>query len=233
MKKYLILLFVVNVFPIYSQNDIRGVKWGSTIDEVIKSEYPLTPKIDKNEVKFENVNIGETILSTLIYTFTNGKLTELRYIVYGSSQFSNGIGTCEYQVPMYYKYLFTKFIFDTLKSKDYQCNMGWRFEGGDLRNDKYFSEYGKLKDKSFECNFEEDVLNQLDKIGQEIKSSKLSIGMENKRSFINISFNNPLNSETYRDCNSKFFTPDFFNTYFWLVFQPSFDVKRSILKSNF
>ncbi|MFY8181249.1 MAG: hypothetical protein ACOVLG_05690 [Flavobacterium sp.] len=233
MKKYLIILLLINVISIYSQNDIRGVKWGSTVDEVIKSEYPLIPKINKNEVKFENVNIGEKILSTLIYTFTNGKLSELRYIVYGSSQFSNGVGTCEYQVPLYYKYIFTKFIFDTLKSKDYQCSSVWRFEGGDLRNEKYFSEYGRLKDKSFGCNFDEDVLNKLDEIGQEIKSTKLSLGMENSRTFLNISFNNPLNSETFRDCNNKILTSDFFNTYFWLVFEPSYDVKRSVLKSNF
>ncbi len=233
MKNYLILLLVVNVVSIYSQNDIRGVKWGSTVEDVIKSEYPLTPKIDKNEVRFENVNIGETIFSTLIYTFTNGKLSELRYIVYGSSQYTNGIGTCQYQVPLYYKYLFTKFIFETLNSKGYQCTIGWRFEGGDIRNEKYFAEFGRLKDKSYECDFDKNSLEKLDKIGREIKSTKLTLSMENKRTFLNISFNSPLNSETYRNCNSSILTPSFFNTYFWLVFEPSYEVKKSILKSNF
>lgn len=232
MKKY-VLLLTINVISIYSQNDIRGVNWGSTIEDVIKSEYPLLPKFDKNEVIFENVNIGETIISTLIYTFTNGKLSELRYIVFGSSQYANGIGTCKYQVPMYYKYLFTKFIFETLKLKEYQCAIGWRFDSGDIRNEKYFDEYGRLKDKSYECDFDKNSLEILDKIGQEIKSTKLTISMENKRTFLNISFNNPLNSETYRNCNSSILTSDFFNTYFWLVFEPSHDVKKSMLKSNF
>lgn len=232
MKKYLFILLFINGLSIYSQNDVRGVKWGSTIDEVIKSEYPLNPIIKENEVRFENVNIGESTLSTLLYTFTNGKLSELRYIVYGSSKYINGIGTCKNQVPMYYKYLFNMFIFETLESNGYQCSIGWRFDGGDVYNEKYFTN-GSLKDKSYECDFKKETLEKLDKIGQEIKSRSLRISMENKRTFLTIDFNNLLNVELYRNCNNKMISPDFYNTYFWLIFEPTFEVKKSILKSNF
>jgi len=55
------------------------------MEDVIKSEYPLTPLIDKNEIRFENVNIGETIYSNLLYTFTNGKTYRVK--IYGLWKF--------------------------------------------------------------------------------------------------------------------------------------------------
>lgn len=232
IKSCVIFLFI-NSFSIYSQNDIRGVNWGCTMEEVIKSEYPLTPKIDKNEIRYEGVVLGETISSDLLYTFTNGKLSELRYIVYGGSLNHKFLGTCEYQVPMYHKYLYTKFIFDILNSKNYKCSYQWYFEGGDFNNTKYFDEYKNLKIEYLNCDLNENTLNKIDQIGKEIKSTKAGFIMENKRNLLNVKFNNPLNREGGGDCNSRIFSKEFYNIFFWLIFEPSYEVKQNMLKSNF
>ena len=231
MKNYILLYFLFILMTVYSQSDVRGVKWGSSIDAVIKSEYPLTPIISKNEIRFENVDIGNTTLANLIYTFTNGKLIELRYIVFGNSKYIDGVQTCKYNVPMYYKYIHNLFIFETLESKGYKCSVGWYF-GGKKTDERYYENY-VLKDKTLKCNFDKQTLDKLDVISKGLETTEVSIIMENLRSNLTINFNNPLYNNIKADCNSRLFTPDYYNTYFWLIFTPSYEVNKEILKSNF
>ena len=46
-----------------------------------------------------------------------------------------------------------------------------------------------------------------------LSNQVLKFTLENKRSYLNVVFNNPLNNKKFRNCNSLILTPNFFNTY--------------------
>jgi hypothetical protein len=166
-----ILLFLVLSAVAQEQYDVRKTKWGMAISEVMASEYPLTPSETKvDELKYSYVELSNGHKATILYSFTNAKLTEVRYIMYGyNAEFSRG--TCTNIIPLYDKIKYTNFVFEALKSKGMKCDMGW-----------YLVNCSNVKTKS--------------------------------------SFDPP--------CNS-----DFYNTYYWLVFTPSYKLKNEMKKGDF
>ena len=78
------LLFLVLTIVAQEQYDVRNTKWGFAISEVVASEYPLTPSKTKvDELEYTYVELSNGQKATIFYKFTNAKLTEVRYIMYG------------------------------------------------------------------------------------------------------------------------------------------------------
>ncbi|MNT02879.1 hypothetical protein D3C72_1373910 [compost metagenome] len=234
MSKNIFPLILLTIsFNLFSQNfDVRKTNWGFTKQEVINSEYPLTPEVKEKEISYSNVNIGEDTYAKIIYTFTNERLIEVRYIVYGNSRHNNGVGTCTFQVPLYNRYLYTKFIFDTLKAKDYKCYLGWYLSGG-YPYKNIVDITGLITDRNTNCSFDKKILDNIDLLAKETKATSTNIVLENERNELSVNFNNPMNLVMEKPCENKIFTADYFNTYYWLVFEPNYKLKKELLKSNF
>lgn len=227
------LILLIISFNLFSQNfDVRKTNWGFTKQEVINSEYPLAPEVKEKEISYYNVNIGEDTYARIIYSFINERLIEVRYIVYGSAIYNNGLGTCKFQVPLYNRYLNTKFIFNTLEHKGYKCSSGWYLSGG--YPSKNIVDITKLiTDRETNCSFDKNILDKIDKLANETKATATNIILENERNQLSVKFNNPMNLTLENPCEDKIFTADYFNTYYWLVFEPNYKLKQELLKSNF
>ena len=112
MKKFIIIFFYTLSF--YAQNDIRGVNWGATIDQVLLSEKPISPsKVYEDQLRYDNINIGNNVFAKITYFFTSGKLSQVFYDIYSNS------GNCNYMPSLTTRYFDNKFIFDILVSKGY------------------------------------------------------------------------------------------------------------------
>ena len=239
MKKIIIIFFYTLSF--YAQNDIRGVNWGATIDQVLLSEKPISPsKVYEDQLRYDNIDIGNNVFAKIIYRFTSGKLSNVYYYVYSNS------GDCNYMPSLTTRYFDNKFIFDILVSKDYDWDPfigGWYFDGYVYPKidksvlSKYFRnnyEFDmKLKPEYNYNNFDFETLKNIDLIGQKIFSTRVRIYMLNSRTDLKITFPTILNKK-YDYCVKKWMEEQkYFKTIIELEYVPNDDVKKQIFKSNF
>lgn len=230
MKKVKILIFLqLFAFTLIAQNfDVRKVNWGMTMQEVINSEYPMRASKDGNEVEFKNVEIGNSFTARLIYSFTNGKLTELKYIVYGS-EYSRG--TCDKVIPLTDKVRFSTFIFDALKEKGYKCDMGWYIVNG-----THLAQVTGKREDYYNCNTDFETVSFFDKVAKREGAERVAIGFENNRSHASFYFNEHQNYEPNFELPDEAKTPcksDYYNTRFWLEITPNYKVKKEMNSSRF
>jgi hypothetical protein len=217
-----ILLFLVLSAVAQEQYDVRKTKWGMAISEVMASEYPLTPSETKvDELKYSYVELSNGHKATILYSFTNAKLTEVRYIMYGyNAEFSRG--TCTNIIPLYDKIKYTNFVFEALKSKGMKCDMGWYLVNC---SNAYPVGYSN-------CNLTKETADKIEKAAIDINCERIGLNYENERTDAVFYFNQYPNLKTKSSfdppCNS-----DFYNTYYWLVFTPSYKLKNEMKKGDF
>lgn len=239
MKKFIIIFFYTLSF--YAQNDIRGVNWGATIDQVLLSEKPISPsKVYEDQLRYDNINIGNNVFAKITYFFTSGKLSQVFYDIYSNS------GNCNYMPSLTTRYFDNKFIFDILVSKGYDWDpsiVGWYFDGYVYPKidksvlSKYFRnnfEFDmKLKPDYNKNNFNFDTLDNIDLIGQKIFSERVRIYMLNTRTDLTITFSTILNKKE-DNCGKKWMEEQkYFKKIIELEFAPNDEVKKQIFKSNF
>ncbi len=217
----LLLLFVLTVAG-QEQYDVRKTKWEMSISEVMASEYPLTPsKATVNELTYSYVELSKGQKATILYSFTNAKLTEVRYIMYGyNADFSRG--TCTYIIPLYDKIKYTNFVFEAVKNKGMKCDIGWY-----LVNCSSVCPVGYSN-----CTLDKETAEKIEKSASDINCEKIGLNYENERSDAFFYFNQYQNVKT----KSSFDPPcddDFYNTYYWLVFTPSLKLKNEMKKGDF
>jgi hypothetical protein len=233
MKKKItiVLLFCFITFLIVAKDtyDVRKANWGMTIEEVVKSEYPLTPKYNDNEVEFNKVDIGEGYTAKLLYSFTNGRLTEMKYIVYGS-QYSRG--TCKKIIPLVDKVKFSTNIMYVLKSKGYSCQLGWYLSDKQITLSKVT---GKKEDWT-NCVTDEKTISLINYIAKKEGGTWVSIIFANKRSQAKFTYNEHQNyqlkynvpSNSQLSCDD-----DYYNIRIWLEVTPDSVIKSQMNSNRF
>lgn len=201
--------------------DVRGVNWGMTMEEVISSEVPLKPIIKDNEVEFKNVDLEDNFSARLIYSFSNGKLIGLKYIVHGTPYSK---GTCDKIIPLTQKVKSLSFIFNALKSKNYKCRAGWS------AGSHYLVEVTNDKEDYFNCSIDNETVTLIDNLAKEKSESKVKVSLENERCNAYFNFNEHQNTPKLEGmpCES-----DYYNTLLWLEIKPSYKVKKETRSSKF
>lgn len=216
-------LFICNSVAA-QEYDVRKTKWGMSISEVISSEYPLTPdEKDESELRYKDVELSNGHQATILFGFKNRKLNEVKYIMYGyDASFSKG--TCDNIIPLYDKVRYTSFVYDALRTKEFKCDMGWYLVNC---SNTYAVGYDN-------CNLDKTTIENIEKAATEVGCERIGLNFENERTdavFYNNQYQNTYdkNSEfNIHPCNSSFY-----NTYYWLVFSPSYELKKEITKSDF
>lgn len=217
-----ILVFFVFDVAGQEQYDVRKSKWGMAISEVMASEYPLTPtKTKDNELEYSNVELSKGMKATILFSFTNAKLTEVRYIMYGyNANFSRG--TCTNIIPLYDKIKYTDFVFEAIISKGMKCDMGWYLVNCSAQSPVGYSN----------CNLNKETADKIEKAANDINCERIGLNYENERTDAVFYFNQYQNLRPKPSidarCNS-----DFYNTYYWLVFTPSLKLKNEMKKGDF
>jgi hypothetical protein len=213
----IIVLFASNL--ITSQEfDVRRVKWGMTKDEVKNSEKPLiATKEENNEFQYEKVELNDRVKSTIIYKFSNGRLIEVRYLIFGPDD-AYTRGTCKNQISLERKFRTTKFIFDALVAKQMFVSkyFGWCINNNALENE--ILKKGK---------YDTETINLLSSELVRLNQTEIHTVYYNKRSSASVTIQSEM---TYKfpDCND-----DYYNTYMWLVFEPELEVEEELRKRNF
>jgi hypothetical protein len=228
MKKILVFtILLLNSIYLFAQNDydVRKVKWGMTISEVINSEYPMNPEIKDDEVAFRSVDIGNTFKANLVYGFINGKLMSLEYTVCGSGPTKS---TCEKTIPLIRKVNYVNYIFKALKTKGYKCSMGWYFEG---KQTTLVQTTGKREDY-WNANTDENTISLVNKIASEKEETRVNVGFKNNRSNVTFSFNEHQNDKYQMP--SEYRVPcdhERYNIILWLRYSPNYKTEK-LLKQN-
>ena len=224
----LTIIYMSNSIVLAQNFDVRKVNWGMTVHEVINSEYPMKPEINGNEVHFYNVDIGNSFTAKLIYDFTNGKLTELKYIVYGS-EYSRG--TCDKIIPLFDKVRYSTFIFTALKEKGYKCQMGWY-----LMNSTHLAQITGNRDDYWNCSNDYKTISLIDSCAKKQGSVMVVVGLRSERTRASFVYNEHQNyvSKYERSENDRMpCKSDYFNTYFWLTMTPSSSAQKELDKNRF
>jgi hypothetical protein len=203
----------VALFGVRAQFSSHAQKanWGMTLQDVIDSESPLIPKVKGSELEFSEVDIGNGLKATLIYRFSNGRLYELKFIVYGK-QTPSTRGTCDTIIPLTMKVQQTRFIYDWLRINGYDCFVGWYIPNAD-----HLAIQQKFGNLSWRCLMETSVIESVDQMAKAENASRVAVGFMSERSYATFYFNEHQNY--LPDNRSKFDLPcnsDFYNTYFWL-----------------
>nr|WP_315170504.1 hypothetical protein [uncultured Flavobacterium sp.] len=224
MMKNLIILILINSYSLIAQEyDVRKTRWGTSINEVLYSEYPLTPdKSDESELEYKDVELSNGHKATILYKFKNRKLIEVKYLMYGyDASFSKG--TCKNIISLFNKVHYTSFVFDTLQAKGFKCNMGWY-----LVNCSTVFPVGKDN-----CKLDKITIERIEKAAADLKCESIGLNYQNKRTDVIFYFNQYQNTFTN---NSEYNLPcdsSFYNTYYWLKFTPSYELERELKKSDF
>lgn len=218
-----VLIFSITFINAKAQSDfdVRKVNWDMTINEVIQSEYPLTPSTKTDElVEFDKVFVGKGYLTNgfeakLKYTFKNKRLSGLEYVVSLIEKTENAIFQLTDKVSM------TKFIFDALESKGYQCYIGWHTNS--LSSKKRAEMFNDLKI----CSLEYDFVKKIEDYAKAENDIHVYVNYENDRSSAGFCFYEFQNSETTADWakEGKLFCT--------IEFEPSFALKKQMEKSGF
>lgn len=219
MKQILLFLFIIPSI-VYCQNyDVRSLNWGMTINEVKSSEKPLIPFSEKSdELRYNDVDLNGTMSSSIIYTFSNGKLIEARYIVYGPKDVYSR-GTCNKKISLSQKMMYTSFIYNALIEKDMKQFLGWKVTGTKVL------ENPKLKNGGYDS----EIINILEEDVKKYNGLEVSLSLSNERTYVNLSIKtSTTNHSSFFDCDDNYY-----NTYLWLVFTPSSQVLSEIRKRTF
>lgn len=219
-KILLIIVLFTSNFITSQEFDVRRANWGMTMDEVKNSEKPLIATTeDNNEIVYENVFLNDRVKSIITYTFSNGRLIKVRYIVLGPDDI-NSRGTCENIIPLQKKIITTKFIFDALVAKQMRNDehFGWSIRGNSEKNE--ILKKGK---------YDSETINLLNSELKRLNRDEVNITYFNKRSSANITIMEcSANQKGWFDCNHYYY-----NTYMWLTFKPRFEVEEELRKRNF
>lgn len=223
MGKFL-LLFLMLPLVIFAQDnfDVRKINWGMTREEVKKSEKSLVPVQEKsNELIYSDIELGQDLKCKLIYTFSNGKLIEVLYLVYGPNDKVSRV-TCENNVSILYKLEKIKFIFDAILDKKMTPSFGgWYIAGSKLE---------KIDERLKKVNIDDFTFKLIDTEVKRVNGSGISVSFENSRSWVDFRVKNFLKD----DFNGYFKCDDeYYNTYLWLKFTPSQEVEKELKKSDF
>lgn len=219
MKTILFCLFIIPTI-VFSQNyDVRNLKWGMTINEVKTSEKPLIPFSEKSdELRYNNVDLNGTMSSSIIYTFSNGKLIEARYIVYGPKDVYSK-GTCENTIPLSKKMILTNFIYNALIEKNMKPFLGWKVTGTKVQENPKLANGG----------YDSEIISILEEDVKKYDGIEVHLLLSNDRSYVNLSIKTSTsNYSSLFACDD-----DYYNTYLWLVFSPSLQVESEIRKRTF
>lgn len=132
-------------------------------------------------------------------------------------------GTCKNIISLNDKVRYTSFVFDALKTKGFECDMGWY-----LVNCQNANAVGYKN-----CNLEKVTIEKIEKAAAEVRCARIGLNFENKRTDAVFYFNQfqntyDENSEYNLHCESSFY-----NTYYWLVFSPSYELQEEIKKTDF
>lgn len=222
MKKIITTsIFLLFTFSIIAQEqyDVRKTRWGMSISEVMASEYPLTPTVTKSdELEYSNVIIDNAQKTRIIYTFKNGKLSIVGYTIYGyNAEFSRG--TCSHFVSLYDKITYTNFIFKTLtEDKAMKCNMGWYL------SDHYFESPFK------NCDLSKQTIDKVEQFASDKNSEGIELQYTNERTEAKFRFLQHQNIKVNLDFKCD---DEYYNIYYWLSFQPSYQLRKETKKSDF
>lgn len=219
------ILFFTTIFCNAQNYDVRNVNWGMSINDVINSEYPLEGNLNGNQLRYNNVDIGNGFTSALLYEFSNGKLIKLKYIIYGNPAFK---GTCKNIISLVDKVKYTTYIIETLYQKGYKCDMGWYL----VNNTSLAQETGNRND-FWNCKLDYNTVSKVDKLAKEKNAVLVAIGLENERSHASFYYNEYQNSEANKETNLFPCDSDYYNTYLWLEITPNYKVKNELNKNRF
>ncbi|MFY7938730.1 MAG: hypothetical protein ACOVOQ_15235 [Flavobacterium sp.] len=226
MKQLILYVFLLSTLNINGQNfDVRNVNWGMTIQEVVKSEYPLKGEIEGNELRINNVDIGNGLTAKLLYEFSNGRLIQLKYIVYGNPSLR---GTCENIIPLTDKVRYTTFIIEALLKKGYKCDMGWY-----LPNVTSLAQETNKKEDFLNCNLDYKTIKFVDELAIKREALRVAIGFESNRSYASFYYNEYHNNASKYDSNFFPCNGDYYNTLLWLEITPNYKVKEEMKKNTF
>lgn len=219
-----ILFFLIFPVVVFAQDnfDVRKTKWGMTLDDVKKSENTLVPFQEKfNELIYNDIELNESIKCKLIYTFSNGKLIEVLYLVYGPNDEYSRV-TCENNVPISYKLEKIDFIFKAfLNKKMIPFDTGWSIQGSKLEKLDERLKRGNTDTSTFKL-----IQDELDRV----KGTGASISFENARNWANFRIKHFVKEDFngYFKCND-----DYYNTYLWLKVTPSYEVEKELKRNDF
>ena len=239
MKKIVILkllIFFVSALLAQDKYDVRKTKWGMTQSEVISSEYPISPVritdniiYNSNNLKFENIELTNGQTADIYYRFTNGKLIEIRYCIFGY-KYADSKGTCNNIIPFIKKVNSTSSIINGLLKKGFHYdNYGWYFSHPPLvirtNEGKYYS-----------SDLNTQTLTEIQKVAIEKKFCKICIGLEKERTNVELSYNEYQNCKTSLEENKllkMLCNDDFYNIYCWLHFYPNNKVLKELTNDDF
>lgn len=225
-------IFICNGY-LYAQNsyDVRKVNWGMTKQEVIASEYPLSfnkSESNSNTLELEGVELSNQQTATIIYTFKNGRLIEVKYCIYGF-KYGNYRGTCKNIIPFSDKVRSTNSFIYGLKDKGYADDgYGWRFSNSKITHTTKSNNYGNSLD--------EVTLSKVANIAKQEKFCQIGLGFKNKRTDVSLDFNEYQNCENEVRILELINTPcdhAIYNIYAWLTFNPSYLVEKTLMQSDF
>jgi hypothetical protein len=232
MKKITSILILVLPLIILGQNefDIRKVNWGMTIENVVSSEYPLQPTREDGKLEYSKVDIGNGFLAKIIYSFTNKRLTEVKYVIYRLNQ--NSKDKAPSIVPLHTKVFMTQYIFNSFKEKGYECWLGWHMNA--VSSKEMLEKFGSTGI----CDLDETFVKKIEELAIEKNSIDAIVTFENERSNASFRFNeyqNELNYEYYKKPDwltkdSEFLLED---VYLWLVVEPNSKTEKKLNNNRF
>jgi hypothetical protein len=220
-----IFFFFAIIISGQEKYDVRKIKWGMTINEVMASEYPLIPSEKKSEqLEYLNVEIGNGQKVDISYRFKNLKVQEIKYTIYGyNAEFSKG--TCSHVIPLYDKIKYTNFIFEAIRSKSMKCNIGWYIPYGIPSG---FITGFPIKN----CNIDKKTVEKIENATRENQSTQIALSFNNERTNATFYFNEYQNYKTESThvlpCDDKSY-----NIYYWLVFSPSYNIEKETKQQDF
>ena len=239
MKKIIILILLIfSASVLFAQDnfDVRKTKWGMPKSEVISSEYPLHPvkftdnaKYNESILFFENVELNNSLTADIYYKFSNGKLINVRYGIYGTKYFDTR-GTCDNIIPFINKVQLTKSIFEALKLKGFNFDkFGWYFN----HLPTIIRENGGI---FYESSLNYSILSILEKTAAEKNFCQIGIVLEKDRTIVEVAYNEYQNCKIRLDENkllSYSCNNDFYNIYCWLDFSPNYQVLQKLKEKDF
>jgi hypothetical protein len=227
MQKIIIstlLSFFIFTARAQDQYDVRKTRWEMSVNEVIASEYPLTPSETKTDgITYASVKLSNGNTAKIYYSFTNAKLTKIYYDMYGN-QSSISRGTCTKIISLFHKINFTHFVFDDLKEKRMKCDMGW-----------YLVNCSSAYPVGYKnCNLDQKTIEKMEKAAKETNCERIALNFENERTDALFYFNQYEN--VHSGIESPYSKPcddEFYNMYYTLIFAPSYKLENEMKKRDF
>lgn len=199
-----------------------------TTQEVISSEYPLKPIEKENELEYQNINLGNGFTTRLFYSFMNGRLSSLNYIVKNEHYLKSN---CKKAIPLTDKVKYINYIFNALERKGFKCDRGWT-----ISNKTNLHLETGLESDLKNCNKNEELLSLINKIAKREKSDRVSITLENKTTSVQFIFNEFQNYDVSEGLPESAKIPcndNSFQTLFWMKFEPNYLKKAELNKNRF